>query len=66
MTAHNTAADIQACQQAGMTMFVEKPVRRETLLNAILASLSGQDGAPGEGAIPGPVGVVPGARQVAR
>jgi signal transduction histidine kinase/ActR/RegA family two-component response regulator len=60
VTAHNTAADIQACQSAGMTMFIEKPVRRETLLNAILASLSGPEEAAGQASVPIPADLASG------
>jgi two-component system, sensor histidine kinase len=60
VTAHNTAADIQACQSAGMTMFIEKPVRRETLLNAILASLAGPEEAAGQASVPIPVNLASG------
>jgi signal transduction histidine kinase/ActR/RegA family two-component response regulator len=40
VTASTSPADVQACKDAGMTMFVGKPVGRETLLNAILAALN--------------------------
>jgi signal transduction histidine kinase/ActR/RegA family two-component response regulator len=43
VTASTSAEDMLACKDAGMTLFVAKPVRRETLLNAILAALSGED-----------------------
>jgi len=40
ITASATAEDIQACREAGMNLFVAKPVGRETLLNAILTALT--------------------------
>jgi len=43
VTANPTPEDVRACKDAGMTMFVAKPVRRETFLNAILAALTGKD-----------------------
>jgi hypothetical protein len=40
VTAGTSETDIQACKDAGMTLFVAKPVRREILLKALLTALS--------------------------
>src|SRR5580658_4613302 len=47
VTASTSEADIQACKEAGMTLFVAKPVRREILLNALLTALSNPNCAAG-------------------
>ena len=44
VTACTSPEDVQACQDAGMNIFVAKPVRRETLLNAILEALGPEVG----------------------
>jgi hypothetical protein len=43
VTGNTSETDIQACKDAGMTLFVAKPVRREILLNALLTALNNPD-----------------------
>jgi signal transduction histidine kinase/ActR/RegA family two-component response regulator len=43
VTASTSPGDVRACRDAGMNMFVAKPVRREALLDAILAALMQQE-----------------------
>jgi CheY-like chemotaxis protein len=40
VTASGSPEDAEACRDAGMTLFVAKPVSRERLLNAILTVLT--------------------------
>jgi signal transduction histidine kinase/ActR/RegA family two-component response regulator len=55
VTGSTSETDIQACKDAGMTLFVAKPVRREILLNALLTALSN----PNRGADPIPAPDLP-------
>ena len=66
LTASAFPEDIQACHDAGMTLFVPKPVRKDALFGAMLAVLTnphkGQsDGQPGglSGGQPGGQGTAP-------